>query len=124
MDTRDTSSPRRKIRDIRRRPFTLHEIERTPDKPGLYLLYSKQKKPIYVGSAGKAKLVKGEKPRGVRSRLRDEYYLRGDARTVPGKDKLAEKAAFFDVQLNNRVFENREKERKLKRQLKPEFNLR
>lgn len=100
----------------------MHEIERTPDKAGLYVLFSKRKKPIYVGSAGKAK-PNGEKPRGVRSRLRDEYYQRGDARTVEGKDKLAEKAAYFDVKLNNRVYENREEERRLKRQLKPEFNL-
>jgi excinuclease UvrABC nuclease subunit len=125
LDTRDLhGGGRRKIRGLRRRPFTLHEIERTPDRPGLYLLYNKRKKPIYVGSAGKAKKpANGEKPRGVRSRLRDEYYQRGDARTVPRKIHLAEKAAFFDVQLNNRVYENRERERRLKRQLKPQFNL-
>jgi len=97
---------------------------KTRNKPASYALFSRRKKLIYTGSAGldeTKRQKKKEEERGVRDRLIDHYYERGDHRTVPGKMDLSKEVEFFDVRYG-KVYDNRQTERELKQKLKPKFN--
>lgn len=96
---------------------------KTRNRPARYAFFSRRKKLIYTGSAGLERQKKKEEERGVRDRLIDHYYERGDHRTVPGKMGLSKEAAFFDVQYGKSVYDNRQTERELKQKLKPKFNV-
>jgi hypothetical protein len=86
-------------------------------QPGSYKFYDKKNKPIYTGSSkqlGPKKLDGGQIDNKHPGRLLDEFYRRGDVRTVPGKSEMIKKAKKFDVQYGNNIYDNRERERQEK----------
>lgn len=95
-------------------PFTLRNIKALPEgRPGVYFFYDNHGNRIYTGSAAE---------RGVKARLEDTFYKRGDYATIPAKRELRKKIAKVDIQWGKNVYDNREIEMK-KKQGQP-FNAR
>jgi len=84
----------------------MKHIVNLPERPGRYTLLDAKDKKLYHGSS-----------KNLRRRLEDEKRRRGDVRTVPGKMKLIDKAAKMEIEENNDVWENREREWKAKKGL-------
>jgi len=98
-----------RFKQPRRMPFTLRNIKALPEgRPGVYYFYDKDGNRIYTGSAAE---------RGVKARLEDTFYKRGDYATIPKKRELRKKIAKVDIQWGKNVYDNREIELKQKQGL-------
>jgi len=97
-------------RGIRRRAFTLENVETLENQPGVYQLYDDRGKLLYSGSS-----------KEIRRRLTDTIYNRGDYRMVDGKGAMLCNVSSFDVTYGP-VSQNRLNEKRYKSQA--EFNKR
>ena len=88
--------------------WTLQNIMRLPgERPGVYVYFDDKGRALYAGHGSE---------RGVKARLIDAWYRRGDYRTDAVKKEMREKIAKVDIIWGNNIYDNYALEAKLKKE--------